>query len=410
MKPAYIVTLLASLTMASQSNAAWQRLGNLEKHPVDLASTSISGVSVKTSNGVAQPENLLSDDAADSSKLVVGKSDVVYALGQQDSIDLVGLANDGAEGKVSVLTSADAQSWTNVAQSVFTSSDRNIQMRFAHASTGFIKLQFELSKAGAVRQLSIYGARTDADFESGDASVNAASGLSGARVIYCHPTPVGGDDFAVKYNRFDFPESDEKYRTLIYDLGKPSLLTEVGSVHSPRPVRFSAYAFDKLPEKEDWRHRMSFDPSVFDTAQPVATVEDSAGVGYTKAKLTKSVTARYLALRWEPDFNPPGFVVTAVNIPIGKGGPAQAHAANKPGAAGGAAGGGGAGGTAGGGAGGTGNAAGSGNFSSPFSISASSGLSNGSVAQNNPQSPSSASAPKTGGTVSAAPRPVKTKK
>ena len=146
---------------------------------------------------------------------------------------------------------------------------------------------------------------------------------------------------------------------MIYDLGQARTLTEIGSVHSPRPVRLLAYAFeDKLPEKEDWRHRRSFDPAVFDTMKPVAVAEDARGVGYIKAKLAKSIRARYVALRWEPDFNPPGFSVSGVSIGAGGLGPASfspgqggpgaggpgAGAGNGPGVGGGGAGGGGAGG------------------------------------------------------------------
>jgi hypothetical protein len=372
MKPAYIVTLLASLTLASTSRAAWQRLGSPEKHPTDIASSSIAGMAVASSSGIAQPENLLSDASDAASKVAAGKSEVVYSLGQQDFINVVSLVNDGIEGKISISTSADGKTWSLISQTVCTIADRNIKLAFAEASTGYLKLQFELSKGGTVRQLGIFGARTAADFNGATASVNAASGVSGATVIYCHPSPVGGDDFALKYNRFDFPESDEKFRTLIYDLGKPSELTELGSVHSPRPVRFTAYAFDKLPEKEDWRHRMSFDPAAFDAAEPLVSIEDKSGVGFVKTKLKKSVTARYLALRWEPDFNPPGFTVSAVNIAVGAGGPAKSTSG------GGAAGASNSSGTeSGSGSGTTGNvssqASGTSNFSSPFSISSSAG-------------------------------------
>jgi hypothetical protein len=402
MKPAHIVTLLASLTLATQSRAAWQRLGTVEKHPIDIASSSVAGIKVESASGVAQPENLISDDSTAASKVAAGKSEVVYSLGQQDSIDLVSFSNNGAEGKTVLSSSADGASWEKIAETVFTASDRSILMHFAHASTGFVKMEFQLAKGGSLGQLAIYGARTDADFDSKGAAVNAASGLGGTRVIYCNPTPIGGDEVAVKYNRFDFPESDEKFRTLIYDLGKPSLLTEVGSVHSPRPVRFSAYAFDKLPEKQDWRHRMSFDPTVFDTTEPVAMVEDAAGVGHTKATLAKSVVARFLALRWEPDFNPPGFSVLAVNIPVGPAGagPAKAKGKKAPGAAGrGAAGGGGV--------------ANAGNFSSPFSISALGGGSGqpAATATNVAITAPAAPAPATVTVgVTAAKRPVKSKK
>jgi hypothetical protein len=113
------------------------------------------------------------------------------------------------------------------------------------------------------------------------------------------------------FNKFSFPESDERYRTLIYDLGQVRLMNEFGSVHSPRPVRFEVFAFEKLPEKEDWRGRLAFNPADFQQREPVAAAEDTRGLGYLKAKPKAVVKSRYLALRWEPDFNPPAFGVSS---------------------------------------------------------------------------------------------------
>ena len=81
------------------------------------------------------------------------------------------------------------------------------------------------------------------------------------RVIYINPDAPGAGDDAARYNSFAFPESPERFRTVIYDLGSERTLSEIGSMHSARPVRFYAYTFkDKeLPEKEDWRGQMSFD-------------------------------------------------------------------------------------------------------------------------------------------------------
>lgn len=91
-------------------------------------------------------------------------------------------------------------------------------------------------------------------------------------MIYIHPSPMRDSDITEigrAQSKFDFPESNEKYRTIIYDLGTPRMLSEFGSVHSPRPVRLEVYAFDQLPDKEDWRGRTSFDPKVFESSTPV---------------------------------------------------------------------------------------------------------------------------------------------
>ncbi len=122
-----------------------------------------------------------------------------------------------------------------------------------------------------------------------------------SKVIYTHPNPVNSED-PQNNSHFDFPESAEKHRIIVYDLGEKRKLTEFGSVHSPRPVRFKVYVFDKIPEKKDWSGRMTFDRKALENITPVASKEDPRGVGYIKVKTQNPVTGRYVALVWEPHF------------------------------------------------------------------------------------------------------------
>ena len=392
MKSTLLTVFLGCSLVAPSSQAAWQRLGGLDKRPVNNADANINGTKVSSSNGVGQPENLLRSDPGSASKVPAGASDAVINLGRQVVSNFVTFTNDGAEGRVSVSSSTDQHAWAPLAQAVFTTADRSVQLRFAGVQAKYVKLEFDLSKGGVVRSLGIFGTDTDFDFKiredkSSTSTTNVSGGLGGGRVIYINPSPAGGDELAEKYNKFDFPETTDKFRTVIYDLGQARTLTEIGSVHSPRPVRLLAYAFeDKLPEKEDWRHRRSFDPAIFDTMKPVAVAEDSRGVGYIKAKLAKSIRVRYVALRWEPDFNPPAFSVSGVSIGAsglgqasyspGQGGPGAGGpgggVGNGPGTGGGQTGGGTGGTGAGGGASGSDwvNAA----FSNPFNPFNSAGL------------------------------------
>jgi hypothetical protein len=72
--------------------------------------------------------------------------------------------------------------------------------------------------------------------------------------------------------------------------------------YSQRPVRIEVFAFDQLPEKKDWRGKLTLDPAVFDTIKPVAVGEDAKGVGHIKITPSKPVSARYIALRFEPNY------------------------------------------------------------------------------------------------------------
>jgi hypothetical protein len=321
MKNSIVLSALVALALTSPTQAAWQRLGGLKERPVDSASSAIENVEVVSSTGISEPANLLSEDVVLSSRISSGASNVVINLGRQVSIELVELVNDGVEGRVAISSSADNKTWQSLGQSIFSAADRTVTVKFSAVQGKYFKLDFDLSKAGTVRDLRMFGSDSDATLSESEQNF---AGTGESRIVYIHPTPVRGDEMATKFNRFEFPESDEKYRTVIYDFGRPRTVAELGSVHSPRPVRMSAYLFESLPETEDWKGRKSFDPAVFDTMTPAAIVEDRLGVGYVKAKLKGSKTARYVALRWEPDFNPPAFSVSSVTVSSGGNGKSSA--------------------------------------------------------------------------------------
>ena len=317
MKKIPAILTLAALASATSVHAAWQRVSD-KQLPVETASSSIKGARLVSSKGIGQSQSLISDDPTLPATLPVGASEAVIDIGRQTTANLVNFVNDGIEGKASVFSSTDKQNWAALSQAIFAPADRLVSLRFATAQARYLKIQYELVRGGSIRHLSVYGTETQQDFEfkessSGGTTVNLASGIGGAKVIYVHPSPSRSSQREAN-SAIDFPESDERYRTVIYDLGSMRTLTEFGSVHSPRPVRFSVFAFEALPEKEDWRGRLSFDPKAFDGASPVAEAEDTRGVGYVKARPGKPVRARYVALRWEPDFNPPAWVVYGVAI------------------------------------------------------------------------------------------------
>lgn len=315
MKPASTLALLASLLAVSSAQAKWSRIPIIKEKPVDIAvAGGHSRATLEDSSGFGQADALLTDDITRAATVSAGKSYAIINLGKPVLISQSSFTNDGIEGKAILSASADKNGWAVLEEKVFSAADRTVEFKFAGMQAKFIKLEFALSKGGMLRNLNFYGSQTDKGYavkQSKDGSagkpMDLISGLGGARVIYAAPKPANGMDSAVTYNRFSFPESDEKYRTIIYDFGQLRILNEFGSVHSPRPVRFEVFAFDNLPEKEDWRGRLAFDPAQFNAAQPVAVAEDTQGLGVLKAKPAKAVKTRYLALRWEPDFNPPDF-------------------------------------------------------------------------------------------------------
>lgn len=319
MKPASVLILMTLVATTTARSATWQRIPSAEKRPVEVSANAIQGTSLKSSKGITGAGAMVTDDPTAPATLAAGSSEATINLGKQRHINTVSFVNDGIEGKASISASTDAKNWTSIGQGVFSPADRQIILSFAGIQAKYVRAQWELSRGGVIRHFVVYGSNTDRDFSvkqnasgTGGTKINLASGLGGSRVVYVHPNPAKGGD--PDKNRFSFPESDEKYRTVIYDLGVERMVSEFGSVHSPRPVRFEVFTFTQLPEKQDWRGRVSFDPMTFETTQPVAQKEDARGVGYIKVKTDKPVRARYVALRWEPDFNPPAFDVGGTEI------------------------------------------------------------------------------------------------
>ena len=312
MKKAPIFVLLTTTCLLTLAVAQWSRVPGIDKKPVNM-SLATAGTSVSSSEGFTPAGALLLGDPTRPITLAGGRSNAIIKFVKQSFVESVSFVSDGLEGKVSASMSADGKAWNNSSAAVFAPADRFVNLSFGRAQGRYLRLEFELVRGGSIRSFQAFGSHSDGNYtvtQTPDGSgpmINFASGIGGGRLIYVNPELYSARNDAVKLNKIDFPESDEKYRTAVYDLGQVRSLSEFGSVHSPRPVRLAVYAFEALPEKEDWRGRLAFDPGVFDTTEPVASGEDSSGSGAIKVKSDKTVKARYIALRWEPDFNPPNF-------------------------------------------------------------------------------------------------------
>ncbi len=314
MKLASTIVILGSLLTAGSIHAKWSRIPIIKEKPVNTISGPGSNATLDSSSGFGRADSILSSDITAPSTVSAGKSFLLINLGKPVLISSSSFVNDGIEGRATLSASADKNGWAVLEEKVISAADRTVEFKFAGMQAKFVKLELALSKGGIIRSLQFFGAASDKGYavkQSADGKegkpMDLINGLGGARVVYAAPKPANGLDTAITYNQFAFPESDEKYRTVIYDFGQLRILNEFVSVHSPRPVRFEVFAFDNLPEKEDWRGRMAFDPNDFNNAKPVAVAEDTRGTGNLKAKPDKAVKTRYLAMRWEPEFNPPDF-------------------------------------------------------------------------------------------------------
>jgi hypothetical protein len=307
--PLALVAMLSTL-----ASGAWQRIPGSQRG-LELSIGSIEGTKIESSEGIGRVSSLLSDRVTEEATLSKGASFAVVNLGRQAIIDRVSFYNAGGEGRVAVSSSVDNEKWTALGQIVFSPADVQVVVPFASIQGKFVKVEYDMARESGMKHFVVYGSLASGQTSPLKGKVsNRATAVSGARVIYVDPKPGNGSDDAVNFGSFSFPESNDRYRTVIYDFGAPLVLNEFGSVHSPRPVRLEVFVFNELPEKEDWKGRRSFDPAVFNDLKPVASIEDGEGKGYVKCRPSEAVTAQYVALRWEPDFNPPAFVVGGLEL------------------------------------------------------------------------------------------------
>jgi hypothetical protein len=302
MKPANYLTLLALLGSLTTASAESSRLPYSEKVPMNLANKAIPGTAIKSSKGIGNPENLLTSSSSDTSTLPSGKSEAVIKLVGQHLITDIQFINDGAEGKVAAFSSVDEKNWTPVGQVPFNSSMRLIPMRFAGVGARYIKIDFELTKGSTIRSFQLFGATTDKDYKF-TVGGNSEAGSGSPRPIYAFPTPVNVNEVDFKRNNFKFPKTKDRYRTIIYDLGNVRTIKEFSTAYSSKPTRLEVFTFEQLPEKKDWRGKLTFDPTSLDKIKPVASGVDSRGEGHLLVKPEKPIKAQYVAMRYEPNYN-----------------------------------------------------------------------------------------------------------
>lgn len=296
--------------MAGFASAEWSRLPSTETTSVNLASQAILGTKLQSSTGMTNAVALLSDSVSAEAKLEAGKSEAVIALSEQLLIESLSFLNDGAAGKVSVASSADLKDWQALAQASFESTDRQVPVKFAGVQAKYVRLTFETKSATTIRNLKLKGPVASRDFtpvaleNDKTIEVNLASDALGARPIYMFPTPAIDENAADREGQaFNFPKSKERYRTVVYDLGAVRSIKKFSAAYSRVPTRLEVFAFEQLPEKKDWRGKLTLDPVIFDAHKPVASVDDASGAGSAQVSAAQPVSAQYIVLRFEPNYN-----------------------------------------------------------------------------------------------------------
>lgn len=301
--------LAAALGTFGSAQAGWNRSPYAEERPVDLAASAIPGTKLVSSSGLKDAQSLVDSKVSGAVAIPPGKSSAVIQLSSQQNVHTAAFNNDGAEGRVSVAGSPDNKEWSVLGSAVFSARDRVAQIYFAAATVKYLTVSFDSAKGGTIRSFGVYGDSSDRDFavlptNEGEvgATINLAGAMSGARAIYAFPTPTGVGELNALHNVFKFPMSRDKHCTIVYELGSTRAVRDFAVSYSQRPMRVEVLAFDGLIEKRDWRGKLTLDPAVLSSAKPVAVGEDAKGLGHMRITPDKAVSASYIALRFEPDY------------------------------------------------------------------------------------------------------------
>jgi hypothetical protein len=291
--PAYLLAWLFS----GAADAAPLKLAHRESVQIGLE-MQIAGTALDEVQGILNAEVLIRDHTGEA-HLAAGTSRLVFKFQRQEILRTLSFVNDGLEGEVRLLVSHDNRHWTALAADRFTVSDRQVSVNPGCAQGRFLKVEFDSRRGGTIRCLRIQGDQTDLGYRvsqpAGDMGqpVNFASGLGGGRMVYASQAAdaAAGNEMMV-----------------VYDLGQPRRITEFASVHSRQPVALKVYALPALPEKEDWRGRLKFDPAQMGLASNlVAEADDTYGSGHVRIRLQREVTTRYLAMAWHGSAGLAGF-------------------------------------------------------------------------------------------------------
>jgi hypothetical protein len=314
-------TLFVFLAISSvvPANAGWLRLPVQEKKLVGME-LGYCGTTLHSVTGIEDAASLIMGDLKKSAKLGAGKCEAVLRFSKQSFLQSLSFVNDDLEGRVFLSISTDAGAWTPLAEAALTARQRLVSLDVGRAQGRYVKISFELAKAGTLRGVQVLGSDSDANYivmqEEGGrgAMLNFANGIGGGRLLYLNDNVPGAVKDAAQSNVLKFSAVGGRQRTAVYDLGQERSLKEFGSIHSVQAVGLAVYAFSSLPEKENWRGRPTFDPAALESAEPVAVARDATGRGYLTVRPDKEVKARFVALRWETEPDAGAFDVYGVSI------------------------------------------------------------------------------------------------
>ncbi len=245
-----------------------------------------------------------------------GRCLVRIELSRPAAIRGLSLSADGLTGTLSARFSLAANLEGATTKHLLASGDSLLQIDAQGTWARFIEVVMEASSTSHWHHLDVWAPERTAIIDGSHCEglkpttkvrANWMHAGGGAKLTYLHPCPATPP---LRPSQIAFPESSDRERVAIYDFGSTRPVDQITSVHSKRPVAMRAYLLDSLPEKQDWRGRAKIETSDLAALRPAAAQVDEKGSGHLTLNLPSATKARYLAVVWVPDFNPPAFEVS----------------------------------------------------------------------------------------------------
>ena len=259
---------------------------------------------------------LILDDDTLSYPLAQGETTFILTFPRTSSLDRFTFVNENAsavgEMKVSVSNyrlPAHSPKWLEVNGATPFTGKRLVDLSLLGVEARYVKLSFQVEKAGRIAALGLYGAQSLQKFAARQRGIirvvnhaakrrledmlnfNFANLYARARVVF---VSSGAKEFARRMidddavTSFQFAPTDP-HPTVVVELAESERLHRVSALYKMQKGRLDVYLLDELRAN----------PGDLSGLRPVASVTDAVGGGKAAVDFDPK-GAQYVALRWTP--------------------------------------------------------------------------------------------------------------
>ncbi len=276
----------------ADASSALPRLLNHGAMPVGMEQTCLGTV---ISQSVAGKNQQVS--GASSLEIPLGKSELFYKFSEPTQFRSVAFTQLGVEGVVHAFASLDGVRWDEVTSAKISKGNLKVSLDKVSRYGSYLKLEFNASHSGQIVTPMVQTTRHDSDYvvkQTGNdrQTVNFATGLGGARIIYSTATTSSGSMVSALVS---FDATVRKDHFLVYDLNDSREINGLSFAGTEGFDSIEIYSGSKLPENEDWKGRLSLSTEAVKAMALVAQVKSSTQP--VECKFTSPIAARYVVMK-----------------------------------------------------------------------------------------------------------------